>query len=97
MPGRASFVKRMFLKQHPLTAWFRLNGEMCIIPCSLYDYTNPPAPGSVLTIRHVGFTKEMHGKPRYPYFMRVRRDVTWEDLKKEKRAEIGKPYKPDSE
>jgi DNA ligase-1 len=42
------------------------------------DRAHPPAIGSIITIKHQGFTDE--GSLRFPIFQRVRTDVTWDDV-----------------
>ena len=49
------------------------------------DRTNPPKIGSIITVKHQGLTTG--GKPRFPVFFRVRSDVSWDDLLKEKKPE----------
>lgn len=39
------------------------------------DRENPPAIGSVVTYRYQELTHK--GVPRFPAFLRVRRDVSW--------------------
>uniref|UniRef100_A0A6B2LDN9 ATP-dependent DNA ligase family profile domain-containing protein n=1 Tax=Arcella intermedia TaxID=1963864 RepID=A0A6B2LDN9_9EUKA len=58
------------------------NGEKFLLPCSPYDFEHPPEIGSVITVRIAGHHKS--GKPRFPTFLRVRTDVTWEEILAEK-------------
>jgi len=57
------------------------NGEYCVIRCSGADFSHPPAEGTILTVKHNGHWKS--GKPKYPYFYRVRRDLNWDDVVKQ--------------
>lgn len=43
-----------------------------------YEHTHPPPIGSVVTFQYQEVTN--NGVPRFPSFMRVREDVTWEDV-----------------
>eukprot|EP01125_Pyxidicula_operculata_P020127 TRINITY_DN7374_c0_g1_i2.p1 TRINITY_DN7374_c0_g1~~TRINITY_DN7374_c0_g1_i2.p1 ORF type:complete len:289 (-),score=95.44 TRINITY_DN7374_c0_g1_i2:29-895(-) len=57
------------------------NGELCLVKCTMWDFENPPTPGSVITVRHAGYHGS--GKPKFPFMVRVRNDVTWEEVIKE--------------
>eukprot|EP01124_Arcella_intermedia_P017394 TRINITY_DN2415_c0_g1_i5.p1 TRINITY_DN2415_c0_g1~~TRINITY_DN2415_c0_g1_i5.p1 ORF type:complete len:147 (+),score=33.40 TRINITY_DN2415_c0_g1_i5:750-1190(+) len=52
------------------------NGATCVVQCSGWDYLNPPAPGTVLTVKHNGLFKTSH-KLKYPFLLRVRTDISW--------------------
>jgi len=54
------------------------NGEQCTIKCSLWDFECAPQAGAVITVRHAGHHKS--GKPKFPFMLRVRKDVTWEEV-----------------
>jgi len=43
-----------------------------------YEHTHPPPIGSVITFQYQEVTN--NGVPRFPSFVRVRADVTWEDV-----------------
>jgi len=55
-----------------------------LIKCSLWDFENPPEVGAVITVTHSGH--HASGKPKFPYFLRVRKDVTWNDILQEELA-----------
>jgi len=57
------------------------SGEKLLVRCSLYDFENPPEVGAVITVRHSGH--HASGKPKFPYFLRVRKDVSWQDILEE--------------
>src|SRR4051794_29206187 len=66
-----------------LITYLRTTGLECIISCSSQVLEDPPAIGSVLTVKHNGCYK--NGTLRHPYFWRERKDVIWENISSEKR------------
>jgi len=65
-------------------------GENVLVKCSAFDYHHPPSVGTVITIRHTGY--HISGKPKFPVFLRVRKDVTWEDIIQESGRKIPPSY-----
>lgn len=62
-----------------LCSWIpRANGVKCAIPCFLQVRENPPAVGSVVTVKHTGYYST--GTLKFPYFWRARTDMTWEQV-----------------
>jgi len=45
-----------------------------------YEHTHPPPVGSIITFKFQEYTTL--GTPRFPSFIRVRQDVTWDDVVK---------------
>mmetsp|Transcript_20022 Transcript_20022/g.22278 ORF Transcript_20022/g.22278 Transcript_20022/m.22278 type:complete len:688 (-) Transcript_20022:161-2224(-) len=54
------------------------NGLDVFVKCTTYDYNNPPPEDSVLTISHQGLAPS--GKPRYPFLLRRRHELSWEEV-----------------
>eukprot|EP01124_Arcella_intermedia_P025307 TRINITY_DN4503_c2_g1_i2.p1 TRINITY_DN4503_c2_g1~~TRINITY_DN4503_c2_g1_i2.p1 ORF type:complete len:157 (-),score=39.89 TRINITY_DN4503_c2_g1_i2:584-1054(-) len=55
------------------------NGMECVVKCSGWDYSFPPAPGTVLTVKHHGFFNSSQ-KMKYPFLWRVRTDLNWKEI-----------------
>mmetsp|Transcript_5757 Transcript_5757/g.6253 ORF Transcript_5757/g.6253 Transcript_5757/m.6253 type:complete len:126 (+) Transcript_5757:1-378(+) len=53
------------------------NGENVFVKCSSQDAKNPPAHGTVLTLRHEGIENK---KPKFPFYYQRRIDMTWQDV-----------------
>jgi len=71
-----------FIKKNPNSYSFicqQKNGVNCTIKCSGFDYLNPPGVGSVLSVKHSGF-HEKSKKIKYPFLMRIRSDLSWEEI-----------------
>jgi hypothetical protein len=49
---------------------------------------NPPTQGTVLTVKHFGYSP--NGKLKHPYFWRERTDLTWDNVLSQKSMEIKK-------
>eukprot|EP01124_Arcella_intermedia_P016372 TRINITY_DN22967_c0_g1_i1.p1 TRINITY_DN22967_c0_g1~~TRINITY_DN22967_c0_g1_i1.p1 ORF type:complete len:158 (+),score=38.80 TRINITY_DN22967_c0_g1_i1:3-476(+) len=56
------------------------NGVTCVVKCAGWDYMFPPAPGTVLTVRHNGFF-ESSQKMKQPFLLKVRNDLDWNQIK----------------
>jgi DNA ligase-1 len=54
------------------------NGLKEKIKCGMSDYNSPPLSGDILSVSHFGFTQ--NGNLKFPYFMRVRFDVSWKQI-----------------
>lgn len=50
-----------------------------MVNCTGEQYDNVPQPGSVLKVAYSGRYKS--GKLRYPWYISVRSDLTWEQVK----------------
>ena len=48
------------------------------VACSLDVYEKPPEVNSVITVTYQG--TYLSGKLKYPFFYRLRKDVTWEEV-----------------
>jgi DNA ligase-1 len=57
------------------------NGQQTTVKCSLWDYENPPPRGTVVTVKYGG-EYETTGKLKHGILLRIRRDMTWEDVLK---------------
>uniref|UniRef100_A0A6B2LEL7 ATP-dependent DNA ligase family profile domain-containing protein n=1 Tax=Arcella intermedia TaxID=1963864 RepID=A0A6B2LEL7_9EUKA len=55
------------------------NGATCTVKCSGWDYMNPPAPGTILTVKHSGYFKTSQ-KLKYPFLLRFRPEITWQEI-----------------
>uniref|UniRef100_A0A6B2LE43 ATP-dependent DNA ligase family profile domain-containing protein n=1 Tax=Arcella intermedia TaxID=1963864 RepID=A0A6B2LE43_9EUKA len=53
-------------------------GKRCIVNTTLSDWKHPPPKDTVITVRYSGYWAS--GSPRYPYFHRLRPDLSWEDV-----------------
>lgn len=58
----------------------RPNGQNCIVKCSVDTFNNPPPNGSVITVQHAGSWTS--GRLKYPFFSRIRSDMTWDAVLK---------------
>eukprot|EP01124_Arcella_intermedia_P006578 TRINITY_DN13902_c0_g1_i1.p1 TRINITY_DN13902_c0_g1~~TRINITY_DN13902_c0_g1_i1.p1 ORF type:complete len:269 (-),score=55.28 TRINITY_DN13902_c0_g1_i1:403-1209(-) len=56
------------------------NGVQCVVKCSGWEYSFPPPPGTVLTVKHNGIFDSSQ-KMKYPFLLRVRNDLDWNELK----------------
>eukprot|EP01124_Arcella_intermedia_P006851 TRINITY_DN14140_c3_g1_i1.p1 TRINITY_DN14140_c3_g1~~TRINITY_DN14140_c3_g1_i1.p1 ORF type:complete len:112 (+),score=24.81 TRINITY_DN14140_c3_g1_i1:35-370(+) len=65
----------------------QLNGTKCIVKCGGWDYMFPPAPGTVLSVKHSGFYNTSQ-KMKYPFLFRVRTDLSWDDVRMANVAKI---------
>ena len=51
----------------------------CVVACNEATYANPPPTGTIVTVKHEGV--KASGRLNRPVYFRIRKDVTWEDLK----------------
>jgi hypothetical protein len=42
------------------------------------DYYQPPLSGDILSVAHFGY--HLSGTLKFPYFIRVRYDITWDQV-----------------
>lgn len=61
-----------------LSQFRRQNGLDILVKWSQRDLEEPPATGSILTVKHAG--NFSNGRLRSPIFWRVRTDVEWKHL-----------------
>jgi ATP-dependent DNA ligase len=64
-----------------LIYYHRADTNICTVYCSPEVFTHPPKTGSVLTIRHAGIKQT--GKYKYPFFVRERFDITWDQVRQD--------------
>eukprot|EP01124_Arcella_intermedia_P022213 TRINITY_DN3269_c0_g1_i1.p1 TRINITY_DN3269_c0_g1~~TRINITY_DN3269_c0_g1_i1.p1 ORF type:complete len:163 (-),score=35.00 TRINITY_DN3269_c0_g1_i1:104-592(-) len=93
-PGRTDHLYKVkayseedvkFKKYNPNTYSFlceQKNGVECIVKCSGWDYSFPPSPGTVITVKYNGIY-ESSQKMKYPFLLRVRNDLNWNQIKME--------------
>jgi len=54
------------------------SGKKTKIKCGMSDYKNPPLSGDILTVVHFGFS--LKGNLKFPYFLKIRFDITWDQV-----------------
>eukprot|EP01124_Arcella_intermedia_P021462 TRINITY_DN3009_c0_g2_i3.p1 TRINITY_DN3009_c0_g2~~TRINITY_DN3009_c0_g2_i3.p1 ORF type:complete len:155 (-),score=33.35 TRINITY_DN3009_c0_g2_i3:104-568(-) len=55
------------------------NGIQITVKCSGWDYSFPPEPGTVLTVKYNGLFSSSQ-KMKHPFLLRVRNDLNWNQM-----------------
>jgi len=74
-----------FLECNPNSYTFickQSNGATCVVKCGGWDYSHPPKPGTVLSVRYDGLWKKSQ-KLKYPYFLKVKMDRSWDEVQRD--------------
>jgi len=74
-------IEVKYIKTHPASAGLvclTANGKECVVRCPWTTFIDPPADTPVLTVTCHGFYNS--GIPKAASFLRIRTDISWEEV-----------------